>query len=114
MGRLPATRIAAVLTLQALHDYAGRETAEAVRFAVRWKAAIGSSLEDAVRPVVAGELAEPDRQVGPTAPGQRPGHRGDRCAEGRRRRAVGSAVLNLRNLTGWGLARQGGAWTLVT
>jgi hypothetical protein len=25
-----------------------------------------------------------------------------------------TAVLNLRNLTGRGLARQGGAWTLVT
>ena len=32
---LPAARMAAVLTLQVLHDYAGRETAEAVRFDVR-------------------------------------------------------------------------------
>jgi hypothetical protein len=44
---LPATRMAAVLTLQALHDYSDRETAEAVRFDVRWKVAIGSSLDDA-------------------------------------------------------------------
>jgi Transposase domain (DUF772) len=38
--------MAAVLTLQALHDYSDRETAEAVRFDVRWKAAIGASLDD--------------------------------------------------------------------
>src|SRR5512140_2278960 len=43
---LPATQMAAVLTLQALHDYSDRETAEAVRFDVRWKAAIGASLDD--------------------------------------------------------------------
>src|SRR5260370_16196570 len=35
---LPATRMAAVLTLQVLHDYSDRETAEAARFDVRWKA----------------------------------------------------------------------------
>ena len=44
---LPATRMAAVLTLQTLHDYSDRETAEAVRFDVRWKAAIGAALDDA-------------------------------------------------------------------
>ncbi len=38
--------MAAVLTLQVLHDYSDRETAEAARFDVRWKAAIGSSLDD--------------------------------------------------------------------
>jgi len=43
---LPATRMAAVLTLQVLHDYSDRETAEAVRFDVRWKVAIGASLDD--------------------------------------------------------------------
>ena len=37
----PATRMAAVLTLQSLHDFSDRETAEAVRFDVRWKVAIG-------------------------------------------------------------------------
>ncbi len=49
LGRpsLPATRMAAVLTLQVLHDYSDRETAEAVRFDVRWKAAIGTALDDA-------------------------------------------------------------------
>src|SRR6266702_5853941 len=43
---LPATRMAAVLALQALHDFSDRETAGAVRFDVRWKVAIGSSLAD--------------------------------------------------------------------
>src|SRR5216684_4210933 len=49
LGRpsIPATQMAAVMTLQVLHDYSDRETAEAVRFDVRWKAAIGSSLDDA-------------------------------------------------------------------
>ena len=46
LGRpsLPATQMAAVMTLQALHDYSDRETAEAVRFDVRWKVAIGAAL----------------------------------------------------------------------
>jgi hypothetical protein len=44
---VPATRMAAVMTLQTLHDYSGRETAEAVRFDVRWKAACGLPLDDA-------------------------------------------------------------------
>ena len=43
---IPATQMAAVLTLQALCDYSDRETAEAVRFDVRWKVAIGASLDD--------------------------------------------------------------------
>jgi Transposase domain (DUF772)/Transposase DDE domain len=43
---IPATVMAAVLTLQALCDYSDRETAEAVRFDVRWKVAIGASLDD--------------------------------------------------------------------
>jgi len=43
---LPATQVAAVLTLQALCDYSDRETAEAVRFDVRWKVAIGAPLDD--------------------------------------------------------------------
>ena len=43
---LPATRMAAVLALQSLHDFSDRETAEAVRFDVRWKVAIGVSLDD--------------------------------------------------------------------
>jgi hypothetical protein len=38
--------MAAVMTLQALHDYSDRETAGAVKFDVRWKVAIGASLDD--------------------------------------------------------------------
>ena len=44
--RCRPTRMAAVLTLQVLHDYSDRETAEAVRFDVRWKTAIGVPLDD--------------------------------------------------------------------
>ena len=49
LGRpsLPATLMAAVLSLQTLHDFSDRETAEVVRFDVRWKAAIGAALDDA-------------------------------------------------------------------
>ncbi|HUL24470.1 MAG TPA: transposase [Streptosporangiaceae bacterium] len=43
---LPATQMAAVLALQALHDYSDRETAEAVRFDVRWKVACGLAIDD--------------------------------------------------------------------
>lgn len=43
---LPATRMAAVLTLQALHGLSERECAEAVRCDLRWKVACGSSLLD--------------------------------------------------------------------
>jgi hypothetical protein len=43
---LPATKMAAVLTLQVLHDYSDRETAKAARFDVRWKVAAGASLDD--------------------------------------------------------------------
>jgi hypothetical protein len=43
---LPATRMAAVLTLQVLHDYSDREAAEAARFDVRWKVAAGAPLDD--------------------------------------------------------------------
>ncbi len=43
---IPATQMAAVLTLQALCDYPDREAAEAVRSGVRWKAAIGAPLDD--------------------------------------------------------------------
>jgi hypothetical protein len=43
---LPATRMAAVLTLQALHSLSDRECAEAVRCDLRWKVACGLSLLD--------------------------------------------------------------------
>src|SRR6266568_6086688 len=44
---IPATVIAAVIALQVLHDYSDRETAEAVRFDVRWKVACGLAVGDA-------------------------------------------------------------------
>jgi hypothetical protein len=44
---LPATRMAAILALQSLHDLPDRETAEAVRFDVRWKVARGLAIDDA-------------------------------------------------------------------
>jgi Transposase domain (DUF772) len=43
---LPATRMAAVLALQALHGLSDRECAEAVRCDLRWKVACGLSLLD--------------------------------------------------------------------
>lgn len=43
---IPATVMAAVMALQTLHDYSDREAAEAVRFDVRWKVAIGAPLDD--------------------------------------------------------------------
>jgi hypothetical protein len=44
---IPATQMAAVIALQTLHDYSDREAAEAVRFDVRWKVALGAPLDDA-------------------------------------------------------------------
>jgi Transposase DDE domain/Transposase domain (DUF772) len=43
---LPATRMAAIMTLQTLCDYSDRETAEAVRFDVRWKVACGLAVDE--------------------------------------------------------------------
>ena len=39
--------MAAAMTLQTLHDYSDRETAEAVRCDLRWKAALGLAVDDA-------------------------------------------------------------------
>ena len=94
---IPAIRMAAIMTLQALHDYSDRETAEAVRFDVRWKVAIGAAVDDAgLRPVHAGVLAEADRRS------KRPHRVNDAVKKvvqetgilkGRRRRAVDSTIL---------------------
>jgi hypothetical protein len=43
---VPATQMAAVMALQALCDYSDREAAEAARFDVRWKVAVGMSLDE--------------------------------------------------------------------
>jgi hypothetical protein len=44
---IPASVMASVMTLQTLHDYSDRETAEAVRCDLRWKVACGLALDDA-------------------------------------------------------------------
>jgi hypothetical protein len=44
---IPGSVMASVLTLQTLHDYSDRETAEAVRCDLRWKVACGLALDDA-------------------------------------------------------------------
>ena len=94
---LPATRMAAIMTLQVLHDYSDREAAEAVRFDVRWMAAIGAAV---------GEPGfDPSSLVywrGRIARSERP-HRVNDAVKtvveqtgilrGRRRRAVDSTIL---------------------
>ena len=44
---VPPARMAAILTLQVLHDLSDRECAEAVRCDLRWKVACGLALDDA-------------------------------------------------------------------
>jgi hypothetical protein len=94
---LPATRMAAILALQALHDYSDRETAEAVRFDVRWKVACGLAVDDGG--------FDPSSLVywrNRIARSQRPHRVNDavrkiveqtRVLAGRRRRAVDSTIL---------------------
>jgi DDE family transposase/transposase-like protein DUF772 len=94
---IPATQMAAVMTLQTLHDFSDREAAEAVRFDVRWKVAIGTSLEDAG--------FDPSTLVywrGRIAKSKRPHRVNDAVKKvieetgvlkGRRRRAVDSTIL---------------------
>jgi len=94
---LPATRMAAVLTLQALHDYSDRETAEAARFDVRWKAACGLGIdEEGFHPSSLvywrKRLAESDRPHRVNdAVKKVAGQTG--ILKGRRRRAVDSTIL---------------------
>src|SRR2546425_9024310 len=94
---LPATRMAAVLVLQVLHDYSDRETAEAARFDVRWKAAAGVPLDDPGfdpsslvywRNRIA-RSARPDR----ISDAVRKVVRETGVLKGRRRRAVDSTIL---------------------
>ena len=94
---VPATQMAAVMTLQALHDYSDRETAEAVRFDVRWKAAIGASLDDpGFDPST---LVYWRRRIARSARPQRINDAVKKVVEqtgvltGRRRRAVDSTIL---------------------
>ena len=77
---IPATQMAAVLTLQALHDYSDRETAEAVRFDVRWKVAIGGALDDpGFDPSSLVYWRKRLARSTAPAPGQRRGQDGDRA-----------------------------------
>src|SRR5512135_269172 len=94
---VPATRMAAVMTLQTLHDFSDRETAEAVKFDVRWKVACGLALDDAG--FDPSTLVYWRRRI---AKSQRPHRINDavkKVAEetgilkGRRRRAVDSTIL---------------------
>jgi IS5 family transposase len=95
---LPATRMAAVLTLQALHSLSDRECAEAVRCDLRWKVACGLSLLD--EGFDASTLVYWRRRI---AKSERPHRVNDairRVIEatgvlaGRRRRAVDSTILD--------------------
>ena len=94
---MPTTRMAAILALQTLHDYSDRETAEAVRFDVRWKVAIGASLDDAGFDP-SSLVYWPNRIAKPERP-HRVNDAVRRVAEqtgvlkGRRRRAVDSTIL---------------------
>ena len=94
---IPATVMAAVIALQVLHDYSDRETAEAVRFDVRWKVACGLAVDD--------EGFDPSTLVywrRRIAKSQRPHRVSDAIRKiieetgilkGRRRRAVDSTIL---------------------
>jgi hypothetical protein len=95
---LPATRMAAVMVLQALHGLSDRECAEAVRCDLRWKVACGLSLLD--------EGFDPSSLVywrRRIAKSQRPHRINDAVRQvieatgvlrGRRRRAVDSTILD--------------------
>lgn len=95
---LPATRMAAVMVLQALHGLSDRECAEAVRCDLRWKVACGLSLLD--------EGFDPSSLVywrRRIAKSERPHRVNDAVRQvieatgvlrGRRRRAVDSTILD--------------------
>jgi hypothetical protein len=95
---LPATRMAAVLTLQALHELSDRECAEAVRCDLRWKVACGLSLLD--EGFDPSSLTYWRRRI---AKSERPHRINDAIRQvieatgvlaGRRRRAVDSTILD--------------------
>jgi IS5 family transposase len=94
---IPGSVMASVMTLQTLHDYSDRETAEAVRCDLRWKVACGLALDDAgFHPST---LVYWRRRL---ATSDRPHRIGDAVTtviaatgvlRGRRRRAVDSTIL---------------------
>ncbi len=93
----PATQMAAVMTLQALHAFSDRETAEAVRFDVRWKVAIGAALDE--RGFDPSTLVYWRRRIAASARPHRVNEAVRRIAEGtgvlagRRRRVADSTLL---------------------
>jgi hypothetical protein len=95
---LPATRMAAVLTLQALHDLSDRECAEAVRCDLRWKVACGLSLLD--EGFDPSSLVYWRRRIAKSKRPHRVNHAVRQVVEqtgvlaGRRRRAVDSTILD--------------------
>src|SRR5512143_749726 len=67
---LPADLIGSVLVLKELNDMSDPQTAEALRYDIRWKVACGRALtETSFEPVDAGVLAPPDRRIGAPGPG---------------------------------------------
>jgi len=93
----PVTRMAAIMTLQALHGFSDRETAEAVRFDLRWKLACGLALDDAgIHPT---SLVVWRRRVAGSARPHRVNDAVKKVTEatgilaGRRRRVVDSTIL---------------------
>ena len=99
---LPATRMAAILALQTLHDYSDRETAEAVRFDVRWKVACGLAVDDAgFDPSSLVYWRNRIAKSQPPSPGQRRGAQ-DRGGDRDPRRAGGAGRWTQRFWrTGW-------------
>ena len=67
---LPADLVGSVLVLKELYDLSDTQTADALKFDIRWKVACGRSLTaDVLRPVHAGVLAAADRDVRAPGPG---------------------------------------------
>ena len=95
---LPADLVGSVLVLKELYDLSDSQTADALKYDLRWKIACGRSLTgDELRPVHAGVLAQADRESA------RPDRVFDAVAEviaetgilrGRRKRCVDSTVFD--------------------
>jgi len=94
---VPASMVATVLVLQALHGLLDREAAEAVTFNLRWKAACGIAVSAPAFPPTtltywraSGPLAAPD----PGVRGRPGGRSGPGVLVGRNRRALDSTALD--------------------
>ncbi|MDT5254025.1 MAG: hypothetical protein QOH07_2979 [Mycobacterium sp.] len=95
---LLADLVGSVLVLKELFDLSDPQTADALRYDIRWKVACGRSLTQvSFDPSTAGVLAQADRCLGSSRPSVRrgrAGHRGDRDLRGRRKRCVDSTVFD--------------------